>query len=275
MGVWLGPYRKKGIKEEDFQYSGQYIFASDEHGNWELALLTGNTTSLYFLKTPGKVDLFLVAGGKTASYYPDTPQNAYQGPSHGGIGGNGGETITKLNEKLVSKTSYNITIGNSDENTIFSGGGINFVAGNNEGITGGTGGLAAYDTTVDAPAPSDGIYAYNENSDTLMFTEQQLQGHRFGAPGGGGGSMVQVNQYSSQAYASNALGGESNGLNHEYGKGGSYGSKNGSSGYANHGQGGGGPYYWWTGSVSRYGDGTDAALGKGGSGIIIIRNHRS
>lgn len=273
MGIWLGPRGHSGIEAGDFLYSGDFQFTTDGHGNWEMALLDGNAATLQFLKNPGKVDFFLVAGGQTAKYYGGTDQNAYSGPSHGGIGGNGGETLTARNVQLSTGTAYSVSIGGSDQNTSFSGGGLNLIAVGGNGIAGGVGGVAAQDGKTDAPAVSDGVYAYGENSDTLMFTESEFPGHLFGAPGGGGGSMLYVNQSNNSA---GALGGESNGPDHEYGKGGAYNpyARNGSQGYPRHGQGGGGPYYWWTGSASRYGDGTAAALGIGGSGVLFIRNAR-
>lgn len=271
MGIWLGPRGRSGIEAGDFQYSGNYLFKTDGHGNWEMALLDGSAASLQFLKNPGKVDIFLVAGGQKAKYYWETPQNAKNGPSHGGIGGNGGETVTARGVTLATGTAYSVNIGAGDQNTTLSGGDVNLIAVGGNGLTGGEGGIAAQDATIDAPAVSDGVYAYGEASDTLLFTETEFPGHRFGAPGGGGGSMLYINQNNN---SSGALGGESNGPDHEYGKGGGYNSRNGSQGYPRHGQGGGGPYYWWTGSASRYGDGTEAALGLGGSGVMFIRNAR-
>lgn len=273
MGIWLGPRGRSGIEAGDFLYSGNYLFKSDGHGNWEMALLDGRAATLQFLKNPGKVDLFLVAGGQTAKYYNGTPQNAQYGPSHGGIGGNGGETLTMRGVQLSTGTAYSVSIGGSDQNTTLSGGGLNLIAVGGNGISGGEGGVATQDGPTHAPTVSDGVYAYGEASDTLMFTEEEFPGHLFGAPGGGGGSMLYVNQSNNSA---GALGGESNGPAHEYGKGGVYNpyERNGSSGYPRHGQGGGGPYFWFTGSVSRYGDGTDAALGSGGSGVMFIRNAR-
>lgn len=273
MGVWLGPRSRRGIKEGEFSYTGNYLFKSEGH-NWEIALLDGTSASLQFLKNPGKVDLFLVAGGQTAKYYWERPQDAVNGPSHGGIGGNGGETLTMRGVQLSTGIAYSVSIGGSDQNTTFSGGGESLIAVGGNGLPGGEGGVSTTDGPTHAPTVSDGVYAYEDVSDTLMFTEAEFPGHLFGAPGGGGGCMLYVNQSNNSA---GALGGESNGPDHEYGKGGVYNpyARNGSQGYPRHGQGGGGPYYWWTGSAPRYGDGTDAALGSGGSGVMFIRNHRS
>ena len=268
MGIWLGPCGKRAITESDFSYGGNYIFTTSPDGkHWELALLDGNATSLVFTKNPGKVDIFAVAGGAKASYYGTTPQNAQVGPSNGGPGGNGGECVTRSAVSLAANTNYSVSIGGSDQSTTISGGDLSITAASGLGSSGGVGGMAAQDRTTDASNGTDGVFAYGKPSDTLITTA--FQGHKFGAGGGGGGSMLYVDQTKNSL---NGLGGESNGPNHEYGKGGIYSKKNGSAGYPNHGQGGGGPYYWYTGSANRYGDGTDNALGLGGSGIIFIRD---
>lgn len=266
MGIWLGPRGSGGITENDFTYSGNYIFTQSGK-NWEMALLDGNAASLVFSKNPGKVDIFAVAGGSKASYYGTTPQNAQVGPSHGAPGGRGGECVTRRAVKLAANTNYSVSIGGSDQSTTISGGDLSITAASGLGSLGGVGGVAAQDTTTNATAGADGVFAYGEESDTLITTE--FQGHRFGSGGGAGGAMLFIDQNKN---ALNSLGGESNGPNDDYGKGGSYGSRNGSAGYPNHGQGGGGPYFWFTGSANRYGDGTDNALGLGGSGIVFIRN---
>ena len=266
MGIWLGPRGRRAITKNDFTYNGNYIFTTDGK-NWEIALLGGNAASLVFTKNPGKVDIFAVAGGAKASYYSSTPQNAQVGPSHGAPGGNGGECVTRSGISLAANTNYSVSIGGSDQNTTISGGDLSITAASGHGSSGGAGGIAAQDTTTNASAGTAGVYAYGKPSDTLITNA--FKGHKFGAGGGGGGSMLYIDQNKNSLPAN---GGESNGPNHEYGKGGSYGSKKGSAGYPNHGQGGGGPYFWYTGSANRYGDGTDSSLGLGGSGIVFIRN---
>lgn len=266
MGIWLGPMGIGSIKAGDFSYSGNYIFTTNGK-HWELALLDGNAASLVFYKNPGKVDIFAVAGGSKASYYASTPQNANYGPAHGAPGGAGGECVTQNAVRLSSNVNYSVSIGGSDQSTTISGGDLSITAASGLGSLGGVGGIAAQDSTTNATDGADGVFAYGENSDTLITPA--FQGHKFGAGGGAGGAMLYIDQNKN---ALNSLGGESNGPNHEYGKGGSYGGRNGSAGYPNHGQGGGGPYFWYTGSANRYGDGTDNALGLGGSGIIFIRD---
>lgn len=269
MGIWLGPRGKTVITENDFSYSGNYLFKSDGK-HWELALLEGNAESLVFTKNPGLCDIFTVAGGQPGRAYPNT-SSAYYGPSHGGYGGNGGGCVNEDGVRLSANTNYAVTIGTSGQNSSFIGGDVSITAVSGNGSPGGVGGIAAQDITTNATAGTDGVYAYNKSSDTLMFTETEFPGHLFGPGGGGAAAELGVDRSKD---ASGALGGESNGPNHEYGKGapgGTYG-RNGSNGYANHGQGGGGPQYWWltTGAgASRTGD-----PGAGGSGVIFIRDAR-
>ena len=165
-----------------------------------------------------------------------------------------------------------MTIGASDNNSSVIGGGVSYTAVSGNGSSGGDGAIVQNSITEPSPG-ADGVYAYGEESDTLMFTEAEFPGHLFGPGGSGGGAHCG----STSKWSQGALGGESNGPNHEYGKGGRYLSgypslANGADGYANHGQGGGGAAYWWTGSVSRYGDGSGNVQGKGGSGVVFIRN---
>lgn len=265
MGIWLGPRGGTGLKESDFTYSGNYLFKSDGR-LWEMLLLGGSSASLVFKKNPGKVDIFAVGGGQSGQYYSGGAQDAYYGPSNGGVGGKGGECVSLRGVRLAANTNYAATIGGADQSTSLVGGDLNLIAAPAGGSDGGSGGLSTQDGKVDASPGVDGVYAYGENSDTMLFTETEFPGHRFGPGGGGAGSMLQINQSNNSA---NANGGESNGPNHEYGKGGGYSSHDGSAGYPNHGQGGGGPYFYRIttgGGRNAYGN-----PGAGGSGIIMIR----
>lgn len=265
MGIWLGPRGSAGLKETDFSYSGNYRFKAD--GNrWELALLSGNSASLVFHRNPGRVDIFAAGGGQTAPYYEGTPQNANVGPSHGSPGGKGGECVSLRGASLAANTNYAVSIGTSDQATSIVGGDLSMIAAPAGGSLGGVGGIASQDGKTDATPGRDGVFAYGESSDTMLFTEAEFPGHKFGSGGGGAGSMLLVNQ-SNNTFG--ALGGESNGPNHEYGLGGDYNRHDGSAGYPNHGQGGGGAYYYRIttgGGANRYGN-----PGAGGSGIILIR----
>ena len=270
MGIWLGPRGGAGLEESDFTYSGTYLFKT-EGRRWELALLSGNAASLVFSRNPGRVDIFAVGGGQSGQYYSgEESQDAYSGPSHGGNGGNGGECVSLRGVRLAANTNYAVTIGASNQSTTLAGGTLNLVAATAGGSSGGAGGVVYWDTTKnDASAGTDGVFAYGDQTDTMLFTETEFPGHLFGPGGGGAGSMLLVNRYGSVDTSANAIGGESNGPTHQYGNGGSYGSHDGGPGYPNHGQGGGGPYYYRVttgGGRNAYGN-----PGVGGSGIILIR----
>lgn len=274
MVIWNGPRSLPMLTAADIEYDGDMLFTSNGY-NWELALLSGSAASLRFLRNPGFVDLFLVAGGESASYYSGDSQNAYRGPSHGGPGGKGGECVTVEGVKLEKETDYIVSIGGSDQNTTITMGNTSYTARPGFGADGGDGATITSDGVIPPEDGDDGYFAYGKETDTLLFTEAEFAGHRFGPGGSGGGAHMGANS----TWSGGALGGESNGDQHQYGKGGRYvpgypASANGSEGNANHGQGGGGPAYWWTGSASRYGDGTADALGKGGSGVLLIRGHR-
>lgn len=269
MGIWLGPRGKTVITKNDFSYSGNYLFKSDGD-HWELALLDGDSDYLVFTKNPGLVDIFIVAGGasgKTGS------GSAQYGPTYGGDGGAGGECINADGILMQSGVNYSATIGLTDQSTSLSGGGLNYTARTGYGEDGGRGGCASQGSSYDADPGDDGVYAYNKVSDTLLFTEQEFPGHRFGAGGGGGGCMISISGYP-WSNVSGALGGESNGSGHIYGAG-AYSSvtssDNASAGFAKHGQGGGGAYRYWYYQSSQTRNGT---VGTGGSGVIFIRDAR-
>lgn len=270
MGVWLGPMGGgQPITLADISYSGSMDFATDGT-NWEAVLKSGTAATLRFLKNPGKVDIFIVAGGQTAPGYSGE-RNANSGPSIGDPGGAGGECITIEGLRLSKEQDYSVTVGGSDENSTITIGGTTYTARSGFGSRGGSG--ANY-TPSKQEAPEngdDGVFAYGKSQDTVMV--ESFIGHKFGPGGGGGGAHLNA----TGAYSGAGLGGESNGAEHQYGKGGRYmvgylAGANGSDGYDNHGQGGGGAAYYWLssgGGASRLGD-----PGAGGSGAIFIRNHR-
>lgn len=272
MVVWNGPRGMPKITAADLEYSGNMLFTSDGE-NWEAVLLDGAAATLRFKKNPGLVDIFMVAGGQSASYYAGAEQNAYSGPSHGCPGGAGGECVTLEAVKLEKETDYTVSIGGSDQDTTINLDERTYRARSGYGSAGGVGATVSSSGTIVPANGDDGVFAYGEDQDTLLIDD--FAGHKFGPGGGGGGAHLGSNG----AFSGAGLGGESNGSEHQHGKGGRYlrgypGSANGADGYANHGQGGGGPAYWWMGSASRYGDGTENALGKGGSGVMFIRGHR-
>ena len=267
MGVWLGPTSGKFKGESDFEFGGTYEFASDGSGNWEIALL--NSDILKFKKTPGVVDIFMVGGGN-----PGGIGSATSNSDTGGAGGAGGECKTFLSISLTKNTNYTITIGQSGTPTslVSSTTGTNLSANAGGNNNGGNGATVTNDTrTAVASAGGNGTYAFNTQTNRLLYSEVL-----FGA--GGGGAEV-VHQYNATYIYSNSSshgGSNSGGLT-----GGGAGGKievplysggairytQATKGDSNTGAGGGGAYYF-----GPYG--TNGQVGAGGSGIIIIRNHR-
>lgn len=271
MGIWLGPITSSGLTEDDFSFNGNYIFTVDPNDKrkWELFLESGNAESLVFTKTPGLVDMFIVAGGQSGKQGDSGSAGPYYEVT-GGQGGYGGECKTVSSVRLFSGTNYSVTIGASNQNTSFIGGGLSYTAVSGEGSSGGVGGYSYDGESGDATNGTDGVYAFNENSSTIIT--QKYAGHKFGAGGGGSGTLLGYDQYYN---SKGGLGGESNGPAGDRGAGARAivpgnnddVGQNGINGYENHGQGGGGtaPY------ALQNGRDVYPGVGSGGSGIIIIR----
>lgn len=270
MGVWLGPMgsnKVSFITENDYEYTSKStasIYANDGQGiNWEIAFKASGT--LKFKKNPGPIDVFLVGGGQAGSDgWLDGTTKAY-----GGAGGTGGECVTSTATAKRGQ-SYPIQIGATT-------GTIDTVA---FGVTalgwgGGVGGSPAWSGFdgggADAPAPGttygaqNGSYAFGA-SGTLIGGST-----KYGAGGGGGGAARHrdTSPYSARAIrgSGGTTGGGAGGIADEDAAT----AANGSAATANTGSGGGGGACVITG----YSQITKGLGGDGGSGIIIIRNHRS
>lgn len=273
MGVWLGPM---GSAKFSFTVNGEkatpgihdkYIYLYDNTTkNWEIAFLQSCVVTF---SQNVEADFFLVGGGQQGQQ--GTAEGTYYGAKDsGGKGGNGGEVINGSGN-IRKRTSYPLTIGGSNENTI----GFGYTAVYGAGIAGGDGGLIKYPLGPSAPSLKDavpgtaGVKAFN-GTDTLIGT---FTGTLFGASGGGGG--VTYSDYTQNSCRYGADGGATS-INsslypiNQYGKGHDYDNNPSSddkfSGRQNTGQGGGGG--------GQQGDATHDGA-PGGSGIIIIRNHRS
>lgn len=276
MGIWLGPIGAGTIEQGDFSYAGDYVFTVDPNNSrkWELAILSGSASDLVFLKNPGLVDIFMVAGGQSGSYGSGY---AYGGSNIGGKGGNGGECKTESSVALAANTNYKVTIGASDGNTTFSGGGLSFIAVSGNGKPGGAGGQSSTNTAYvyDATPGTDGDFAFGEQSSTLITPG--FIGHRFGQGGGGAGGMIAQYPNTYSYMADGARGGKTNNATNPQQDGSAgagartsgIGGHNGTNGLANHGQGGGGAELYANGYNNANG-----YVGSGGSGVMFIRPHQ-
>lgn len=208
--------------------------------NWEIALLVSCTISF---QRVGTVDLALVAGGQSGKTggkaSPDDEK-------YGGKGGAGGGITTGSGVSLQLRHDYAAVVGETDEDTEFDS--YTAVSG-----AGSEGGKMWYSGGMKTSKGADGTVIWGGDHEI-----EDLQGVKFGAGGGVGGHVT-----GSYASYSGTSGGATGG-----GNGAGTGGGSGHPGQANTGSGGGGAYRneTWTPK--------DGTPGDGGSGIIIIRNHR-
>lgn len=249
MGVWLGPRGANGEGKAPLftitkngspaTLGTDYLYAENTVNgvvHWELAVLTSCTVNF---SRVGKVDLALLAGGQAGSLGSN---------GKGGVGGKGGGITTASDVQLTKGTDYAAVIGGSGENTTFAG----YTATSGQGSNGGTPSSTRNVPPVDG---ADGTTIWNGSHEIAS-----LANVKFG-PGGGAGGY----RSSDYAYYSGSDGGDDGG-----GDGGEIsqsGTTAGEAGTANRGAGAGGAYL---DDVF----GANGQVGTGGSGILLIRDHR-
>lgn len=239
----------------NFTYSGNYRFGydklSDGTYNWELAFLSGNATNLKFSRVTDKIDIFIVGSGANGDHGGSNPD--YQNYAIGGKGGNGGEIKTISNVSITQNTNYPITIGSAGNITSINIGGTTYSCTSGGGTVGGNGAVVYGNASIATVGQNgrNGSYAFGTSNTKLW------PGYRYGASGGGGGAR-NATYYIIRGYGTGGTSGA--------GAGGTYNS-GGKNATANSGSGGGGGGF----DQEQY---LDYDGGIGGSGIIIIRNHR-
>ena len=229
----------------DFTYTGDCQIIDDDdydvNNNWRIKFLSSGT---FIPLTDMLIDAFCVGGG--AGGMNDGSKS---------FGGGGGYTKTQKAIMLTTNTKYSIIIGsggspngNGGETSGFSviasgGSAQNGGSGGGPGGTiGGNGGTDGSDGEVISVAPF-GFIEGGKGQGTTTREFERLSELLYSGGGGGGSN--------STGYI--GLGGAGGGGNGAY-------NRNGENGQENTGGGGGG-------SFSKTG-------GSGGSGIVIIRNHR-
>lgn len=259
------------LQDSQFTYTGTYDFIEEGKRDWKVQF----TSSGVF--TPKKnlvVDIFCVGGGASGGRY----KNSLSG------GGAGGFTLTVLNLPLEANHSYPITVG----------------AGGNHGVI-------LPDTSIGCQAGGASIFQYNN---LAYFAPGAVATSNWQASSGGcggGGGTTTTGSYGGTGGSNGSDGTKANsGDNHQPGfgahittaefgeegntlyagggggarsssttprKGGAGGGGDGATsaadgvdGQPNTGGGGGGG--WMTSSSNQ------RSPGNGGSGIVIIRNHR-
>lgn len=255
-------------------YTGSNItFSGSTTGNWMMTVKA--STSLKFTKLLGPIDVFLVGGGGGGGNSDVLSGNIFSG----GGGGGGGYTTTAKNVSITKGTAYTITIGaggsamnDGGASTAFSGTAFSKTAnGGKKGTTsvGGAGGSGGGGGT--GWAESGGAGGSNGGNGTASNyaggTGQSTTTRAFGetsgtlyAGGGGGASSNHGNPP-----WNGGAGGDTTG-----GKGGGNSSGAGSAGKANFGGGGGGGSARIDSNVL-----INNGPYAGGSGVVIIRNHRT
>ena len=259
-GSWFPSYGK------NFTYTGEYVIVPENDTDWKVKFLTSGT----FTATDALlIDVFAVGGGSGGG----TGSNSTTSTSDGG---GGGYTITQKSVYLEKDKSYSIVIG--DGGTYAANGdvkagnggdtsGFAVTASGGKGATypqGGSGGSGGGGSSTHGGAGADGAVGGSDGSNgsgvSFAGTGQGTTTREFGEStgdlysGGGGGGA------SNWRYFSGALGGEGGGAS---GSAITKGQQTaGEDALANTGGGGGGGGYYGCNG------------GKGGSGILIIRNHR-
>lgn len=240
----MGPMAGGQIKSEsDILFEGQFDFAIDSDGDWEAAFYESG--SIRFKKSPGDVDIAIVAGGESGKQgRAATPYFT----GLGGEGGKGGEVVT-AQRHLQRGVSYTAVVGGSDENSTLSLPSETITARSGYGANGG---IPSSTRGTPPTEGSDGTKIWGGES--LIAALADIQ---YGAGGGPG-------EYESSDYASypGAAGGTTGA-----GRGGYLNAAQAASGQANTGSAGGGAF-------RDDAHDTDGTVGLGGSGIVRMRNHR-
>ena len=222
----------------EFTYSGTYDVEVDESGNWKIYFLdTGTLTFSKLGSAKDGIDVFVV-GGAAGGGPSTTKINEYVTTK--GAGGAGGRTSTANNVSVTKGTPYIITVG--------AGGGI----GTDGGVS------SAFGNSVTA-ATAGGIW-------------------NGGNGGSGGGAGINNNKTDITAGGTDGWNGADNPLDANNYKGGTgqgtttreFAEMNG----VLYSAGGNGGEAGVKNGSANTGDGGNRAS-KGGSGIVIIRNHRN
>lgn len=240
-----------------YTYTGDHEKIDDGSGNWRIKFKSSGTLKFTNLgKWDGKLDVFLVGGGCAGGSGNWDGNNGY------GKAGSGGYTTTEKSVQSAANTSYNIVIGAGGQSAFAPGGNttaFGVAAGGGTKLIGGSGG-GAYGNGAVNNGGSDGGNGDPQDAANIGIDH-------WGSPGRGQGRTTrEFGEPTGTLYAGGGgAGGNGSAQAHGGAGGGGNGAWNGhqpTSGEANTGGGGGGMYYNLTN------------VGKGGSGIAVIRNHR-
>ena len=248
------------------EFDGSMLYARNG-ADWEAAFLESGT--IRFLNDPGEVEVFLCSNGYSGGTTARLQGNVGQWWLYGAGGGRGGDYLIRP-VSLKRNVDYTLTIG--AESTL-SGGDVSLsTAAGTRGASGGQGAICRAETSVYASsgvtqqpgAGGDGIFAFNEPSDTTLIEE--FKGKRFCAGGGGGDAAhISVNVFCSS---------DNKGGLTDAGNGSKFRKVNGvntatdsTAGAPNSASGGGGARCTY--------EQNDDTSKAGGTGILFIRNRRN
>ena len=240
-----------------YTYTGDHEKIDDGSGNWRIKFKSSGTLVFTNLgKWDGKLDVFCVGGGCAGGSGSWDAGNGY------GKAGSGGYTTTQKGVQSAANASYSIVIGAGGQSAFAPGGNttaFGVAAGGGTKLIGGSGG-GAYGNGAVNNGGSDGGNGDPQDAANIGIDH-------WGSPGRGQGRTTrEFGEPTGTLYAGGGgAGGNGSAQAHGGAGGGGNGAWNGhqpTSGEENTGGGGGGMYYGLTN------------LGKGGSGIVVIRNHR-
>ena len=240
-----------------YTYTGDHEKIDDGNGNWRIKFKSSGTLKFTNLgKWDGKLDGFCVGGGCAGGSGSWDAGNGY------GKAGSGGYTTTQKGVQSAANASYSIVIGAGGQSAFAPGGNttaFGVAAGGGTKLIGGSGG-GAYGNGAVNNGGSDGGNGDPQDAANIGIDH-------WGSPGRGQGRTTrEFGEPTGTLYAGGGgAGGNGSAQAHGGAGGGGNGAWNGhqpTSGEENTGGGGGGMYYGLTN------------LGKGGSGIVVIRNHR-
>ena len=241
-----------------YTYSGSHELIKDGTYNWRIKLKSSGTMRFsYFGSGGGSIDVFCVGGGSGSNTF---------------TGGGGGKTKTASSVKLSLNTNYSVTIGGGGA-ALSNGGRSGF---NNNAVYA-DGGTASSSQYYGGSGGSGGA-GYGNDGQGPQASNKNLNGGSNGSAGGtynpnypgGSGQGTTTREFgetSGTLYAGGGAGRYSYaGTSSSDGKGRSGGGGNvGVAGGTNTGGGGG----------ASTGTNPNVNIGvSGGSGIVVIRNHR-
>ena len=235
--VNLNTHRVEAKGVPVYSYTGSSQLVQDGGDNWHILFYTSGTLTISKLNGAKLSDICAVGGGGGGA---NGRGRTDADPGSGGYGGPGGSVVTKRSVKLA-KTSYYITVGNGGSNGSTWGAERNGGASSFASLVSASGGTVLGNGGRPAEGkggtPGDGG---DGTADILGIVRG----------GGGGGGSDNNQDYTGRGKAGGGNGGR---------------NTNGKNATANSGSGGGGGGFNW---YKEY-DG-----GQGGSGIVILQNHR-